>query len=129
MTSSVSTAAAVRTAPGAGARPAQRKHPVRPARIVLHAFLVQGAGEVVVVDDPQPFPRPAHDRDHAMAKIVATIAIRHFAPVAPLARDLTIADRHLRGPQVVDPDGVEHGFVVNHQSSPESAAATASSTL
>lgn len=75
-----------------------------------HALFVEGTREMVVVEHPVALLGADHDGDHMAAEERATPGRGMFSPLASLALDLAIADRHLGRPQLVDSDGAKRGF-------------------
>jgi hypothetical protein len=67
---------------------------------ILHAFVVQRARQMVMVDDVEALLRPEDRRDHVpLDEFLAELLVRAL-PIRALALDLAHADRHLRRPQL-----------------------------
>ena len=58
---------------------------------------VQRAGKVVRIDDPVAVLRALHRRDHVPPEEFRSVLLRPFAPVAPLAGDLAVAEAAANG--------------------------------
>jgi hypothetical protein len=80
----------------------------------LLPLIMQGAGEMVMIDDERSFLRPEDDRDHVPAKVPAT-GVALLTPPISLSFDLAKTNRQLGWTKVVDRDRNKHGFsAVSH---------------
>jgi hypothetical protein len=91
-------------------------------RIFLDTLVVQGAGQMMMINNIMMPVRAEHDRDHMLAKQLGPIPGLVLPPALALFLHLAHSDRHLGRAQREDRDRMQDRVAhIRHGSTPRSA--------